>query len=115
MVIIGQVNGFTMFKIITTFTRLDTSNNFFNEEFKDHPVVVAIHDQFATSNGFLGKEILLNEGLVIEIAMKFETAENFWEFARLNHDIIDQRKNLIDSWCTRVNHKYSWRIEEEDK
>ena len=104
-----------MFKIITTLTRMDDTNNFFYEEFKDHTIVVAIQDQFARSNGFLGKEILLNAPLIVEIAMKFETAENFWEFARLNHDIIDQRKNLIEDWCKRVNHKYSWRIEEEDK
>ena len=104
-----------MFRIITTFTRLDTTNKFFNEEYENHPVVVDIHNRFAKSNGFLEKEILMNEELTIEIAMNFETADNFWEFAKINHDIIDQRKNLIEQWCASVNHKYSWRIEKEDK
>ncbi len=104
-----------MFRIITTFTRLDTTNKFFYEEFKDNPTVISIQERFAKSNGFLGKEILMNEELAIEIAMNFETADDFWEFAKSNHDIIDQRKLLVEQWCSRVNHKYSWRIEEGDK
>ena len=104
-----------MFRIITTFTRLDTTENFFYEEFKDHPIVISIQERFLKSNGFLGKEILMNEELTIEIAMNFETADDFWEFAKTNHDIIDQRKTLVEQWCSSANHKYSWRIEAEDK
>ena len=104
-----------MFRIIATFTRLDTTDKFFYEEFEDHPVVVDIQDRFARSNGFLGKDLLLIEDLKIEIAMNFETADNFWEFAKINHDIIDQRNTLVEQWCSSVNHKYSWRIEAEDK
>jgi hypothetical protein len=104
-----------MFRIITTFTRENTTKKFFHEEFKDHLTVIDIHNRFATSDGFLGKEILLNENLIVEIAMNFKIKDDFWEFAKINHDIIEQRTSLIEQWCKSANHKYSWRMEEVDK
>jgi hypothetical protein len=55
---------------------------------------------------------VLEEELKIEIAMNFESSDDFWNFAKQNYDIIEQRKQLVYEWCDKVSHVYGWRIEE---
>ena len=101
-----------MFQIITTFIRPDTSNKFFYEEYKTHPVVLSISERFHSAPGHIDIRVVLEKELKIEIAMNFESSDDFWNFAKQNYDIIEQRKQLVYEWCDKVSHVYGWRIEE---
>jgi len=101
-----------MFRIITTFLRPDTSNKFFYEEYKTHPVVLSMSERFYSAPGHINIKVILEEELKIEIVMDFETSEDFWNFAKKNYDVIEQRKQLVYDWCGKVNHVYGWRFEE---
>ena len=101
-----------MFRIITTFIRQDMSNKFFYEEYKTHPVVLSMSERFHSAPGHIDITIISEDDLKIEIAMNFESSEDFWNFAKKNYDVIEQRKQLVYDWCDKVNHVYGWRFEE---
>lgn len=107
MVIIGPDNGTLMFKIVTVFER-QNNTPFFYEQFSDHYVVNKIQSAFEKSSGFLGKEILTENPSRIEIAMCFESYDNFKNFCNQNSDLITERTKLVDEWCLKTNQTYSF-------
>lgn len=101
-----------MFQIITTFIRPDISNKFFYEEYKAHPIVLSMSERFNAAPGHIDLKVISENELKIEIAMSFESPDDFWNFAKRNYDVIEQRKQLVYEWCDKVNHVYGWRFEE---
>lgn len=97
-------------KIIVTFTRPDTTAPFFYQEFADHLVVTTLHDKFEAASGFLGKEILVEEDLKIEVAMNFKSMSEFLLFAKSNQQLLDMRRELIEEWCQTNGHTFDHRI-----
>lgn len=95
-----------MFKITVTFQRSTTEAEFFYTAFADHPVVLGLKEKFESHPGFRGKEILVEEDYRVEIAMNFDTVENFLDFAKANQDLLDQRTELIADWCEKNNHTF---------
>ncbi len=108
---IGLRSGVRMFKVIVTFKRTDTDADFFYTAFADHPVVLALKDKFESHPGFRGKEVLVDEEYVVEIAMKFDTVESFKDFADSNKDLLDQRMAIIQQWCQENNHTFEHRFQ----
>jgi hypothetical protein len=100
-----------MFRAVVIFQRPNTLSKFFYHEYVDHPVVVDIQKSFESSQGFLSKKILVNEELKFEVAMEFETFENFMSFVESNKNLIDQRNALVEEWCTKNNHSFDHRFE----
>lgn len=97
-----------MFKIVTVFTRLETTDNFFYDQYADHTVVVQLKEKFQQSTGFLGKEFLKQEDLIVEIAMCFESQSDFFNFVTANKQLLDQRFDLINQWCQISNQTYNF-------
>ena len=97
-------------KIIVTFTRPDKTADFFYHAYAEHPVVQALHDKFEAAPGFLGKEILVDEDYKTEVAMNFDTVDNFLLFAKTNQELLDLRKALIEQWCNTVGHTFDHRL-----
>lgn len=100
-----------MFRAVVTFTRPNTSANFFYQEYIDHPVIKEIQSKFETSQGFIGKKILLSEELRFEVAMEFDSLENFMSFVDSNKSLLDQRNNLVVEWCSKNDHVFEHRFE----
>jgi hypothetical protein len=69
-------------------------------------------ERFHSAQGHIDLTVILEDDLKIEIAMNFESSEDFWNFAKKNYDVIEQRKQLVNEWCDKVNHVYGWRFEE---
>jgi hypothetical protein len=69
-------------------------------------------ERFHAAPGHIDIKVILEQELKIEIAMNFESSEDFWNFAKQNYDIIEQRKQLVYKWCDKVDHIYGWRFEE---
>lgn len=97
-------------KIIVTFTRPDTTAQFFYQEYAEHLVVVTLHDKFEAASGFLGKEVLVEEEFKIEVAMNFDSMKNFLLFAKSNQELLDARQALIEAWCQQHGHTFNHRI-----
>lgn len=97
-------------KIIVTFKRTTKDADFFYTAFAEHPVVLALKDKFESHSGFFGKEILVEEDYRVEIAMNFDTVENFLDFAKSNQELLDQRKELIENWCKQNSHTFEHNI-----
>lgn len=100
-----------MFRAVVTFKRPDASANFFYQQYINHPVVKEIQSRFESSQGFLGKKILIQEELRFEVAMEFDNFENFMSFVESNKDLIDQRNELVKDWCENNNHIFEHRFE----
>jgi hypothetical protein len=69
-------------------------------------------ERFHAALGHIDITVISDDDLKIEIAMNFESSEDFWNFAKKNYDVIEQRKQLVYDWCDKVNHVYGWRFEE---
>lgn len=100
-----------MFRAVVTFKRPDSLSKFFYHEYVDHPVIVDIQKSFESSQGFISKKILVDDELNFEVAMEFDTFENFMLFVGSNKDLIDQRNALVEEWCTKNNHSFDHRFE----
>ena len=100
-----------MFRAVVTFERPDTSANFFYQEYIDHPVVKEIQAKFESSQGFIAKRILLETDSLFEVAMEFDSFETFMSFVEKNKELIDQRNELVKSWCETNNHRFEHRFE----
>lgn len=109
-VFIGPDSGIKMLKVTVTFQRSTTDAEFFYTAFAEHPIVLALKDKFEGHPGFRGKEILVEEEYRVEIAMNFDTVENFLDFAKANQDLLDQRKAIIEDWCKQNNHTFEHTI-----
>jgi len=104
---IGHNSGLEMFKIIVEFTRPNNSHKFFYEEFAEHPVVLSLKNSFESHPGFKGKEIFIDSDNRLEVAMNFDTVENFLDFAKTNQDMLDKRMVLIQDWCEKTGQTFS--------
>jgi hypothetical protein len=102
-----------MFEIVAKFNRQSTDFDFFYTAHKSHPVVLNIHEQFLKAVGHRELTVLRNDYDCMEISMSFDSAENFWQFAKNNITLIEQRQQLIDQWCDKTGHVYSWRTNTE--
>jgi hypothetical protein len=102
-----------MFEIVAKFNRQSTDFDFFYTAHSSHPVVLNIHEQFVKAPGHRELAVLRNDNDCMEISMSFDSAEMFWQFAKNNIELIDQRQQLIDQWCAKTGHVYSWRTNTE--
>jgi hypothetical protein len=100
-----------MFRAVVIFNRPDTSANFFYTEYIDHPVVKEIQAKFESSQGFIGKRILLKTDTTFEVAMEFSSFENFMTFVEKNKELIEQRNELVKFWCETNRHQFDHRFE----
>jgi antibiotic biosynthesis monooxygenase (ABM) superfamily enzyme len=97
-------------KIVVTFNRPNSSHKFFYEEYDQHPVVMALYSNFESYPGFLKKEILLETETTAEVAMSFNTLEDFLNFSKDNKNLLDQRKALIEEWCQQTGHTFNHQL-----
>jgi antibiotic biosynthesis monooxygenase (ABM) superfamily enzyme len=100
-----------MFNAVVTFERADTTAKYFYHEYENHPVILEIQKRFQESLGYIGKTILIDEEHKFEIAMQFDCYDNFMEFVNSNKDILEQRNQLVSSWCEQNNHTFAHRFE----
>jgi len=99
-----------MFEIVTKFTRLSSEWDFFYTAHKSHAVVLSIAEQFIKSPGHREIKVISEEQLKIEISMTFDTVEHFQQFIRNNLELIEQRNQLVEDWCSKTKHTYEWYI-----
>jgi hypothetical protein len=97
-----------MFEIVAKFTRQSPEFDFFYTAHKNHSVVLRIYEQFSNTVGHRDLTVLRNDNDCMEISMTFDSAENFWQFIKGNIELIEQRQQLIDQWCSKTGHVYSW-------
>jgi len=97
-----------MFEIVAKFTRQSPEFDFFYTAHKNHPVVLSIYKQFSNTVGHKELTVIRNNDDCMEISMTFDTADTFWQFVKDNSKLLEQRQQLIDSWCARTGHVYSW-------
>lgn len=97
-------------KIVVTFNRPDSSHKFFYDEYAQHPVVMSLHTRFESYPGFLKKEILVDNETTAEVAMNFNTLEDFLNFSKDNKNLLDQRRVLIEEWCQQTGHTFKHQL-----
>jgi len=97
-----------MFEIVAKFTRQSPEFDFFYTAHKNHPVVLSIYKQFSNTVGHKEIKVVRSDDQCMEILMSFNSAENFWQFIKDNNELIEQRQQLIDQWCSKTGHIYSW-------
>lgn len=100
-----------MFSITTKFTRPNSNSKFFYEEFNDHPIVLEIRKQFFNFPGHIDITVVKDDLLTKEIAMTFDNVDTFWKFSQEHCDILDKRRQLVEEWCKKNNHCYSWTMQ----
>lgn len=100
-----------MFRAVVTFKRPDSAAKFFYQEYIDHPVVKEIQSKFESNQGFIAKRVLLETDSMFEVAMEFDSFENFMSFVEKNKELIDQRNELVKHWCETNNHVFEHRFE----
>jgi len=67
-----------------------------------------LKEAFESSEGFSGKEILVETESKVEIAMNFETKKQFHQFCDHNELLLQQRSGLINEWCKKTGQTYTF-------
>lgn len=96
------------FAIVAKFSRKNDIDDFFYHRYQDHPVVLEIKNRFESTGGHVGKSILVDSFEVFEVALVFETQEDFIEFVLKNENILQQRNDLINEYCEKTGHRYEY-------
>ena len=100
-----------MFKIVASFTRLNSDFEFFNDIYSNYDVVVEIHNNAAKLSGFLGvDENVYRDDYRCDKALCFDSAQTFYQFAMENKDLLDKRMLLINEYCVRTKHEYKYYV-----
>jgi hypothetical protein len=99
-----------MIEVVSTFTRPNADVDFFYQVHGDHPLVQKILNEFNQSIGSNRVYLKSLDRYKMEIAMKFDSQEQFWQFAGNNKELFEQRQSMIEDWCARTGHEYSWKI-----
>lgn len=97
-----------MFEIVSVFTRPDTEVDFFYRVHAGHSVVQEILKAYNQLTGSTGTSLKYFDGYRMEVSMTFENKNQFWKFVEENKDLLDQRAKLIEDWCDRTSHTYSF-------
>ena len=97
-----------MFEIVSVFTRPDTEVDFFYRVHGGHSVVQEILKAYNQSTGSTGTSLKYFDGYRMEVSMTFENKNQFWKFVEDNKELLDQRSKLIEDWCERTGHTYSF-------
>jgi hypothetical protein len=97
-----------MFEIVAKFNRQSDDFDFFYVAHKKHPVVLGIYERFVGTVGHKELKVIRDDNQCMEISMTFDDADTFWQFAKDNIKLIEQRQQLIDQWCAKTGHVYSW-------
>ncbi len=100
-----------MFKIVASFTRLNTDYDFFNDLFMTNEVVVEIHKNADSIPGYLGiDEHIYRDEYRCDKALCFENKDSFLQFAIENQNLLDQRLLMIKEYCDSTGHEYKYYI-----
>lgn len=105
-----------MFKIVASFTRINSDHNFFYEDYAQHPVMIQLHNKLTTTSGYLGIFEIVSTETQQDLALGFDTILDFQNFAQSAQDILAERIGLIEEYCRGTGHVYKYyMIENEDK
>ncbi len=100
-----------MFKIVASFTRPNTDNEFFSDIYMEYDLIKEIHINARRNSGFLGiDENVYRDELRCDKALCFDSQQSFLEFAAENKHLLDQRNALVDEYCLRTNHVYKYYV-----
>ena len=99
-----------MFKIVSSFSRENPDYNFFYHDYNQHPTVLEILENANATRGFLGLFEIVCDDYQHDLALGFETAEDFQAFVQANQVILNKRSELISDYCQRTGHEYKYYI-----
>jgi hypothetical protein len=96
-----------MFSIVVEFKRDTTENKFFYEEFTDHPVIVKILSLLQQHPKYISM-YRESDDYTFKILLKFKDKGSFLEILNNNQELFITRHMMIEEWCEKVDHKYSF-------
>lgn len=104
-----------MFKIVSSFSRVNFDYNFFYHDHNQHPVVLEILETAKKTQGFLGLFEIFCDEYKHDVGLGFETSMNFQEFLQANQVILNKRSELLSEYCKRTGHEYKYYIIENEE
>ena len=104
-----------MFKIVGSFTRSDTDQEFFNDIYMTHEVLVEIHENAKQIPGFLGiDENVYRDEFRCDKALCFENEAAFNQFVQENLPLLFKRNLIIEDFCKATGQMYKYYTITED-
>lgn len=98
-----------MFKIISSFTRTDTDQEFFNDIYSSYDIVNELHRNAEKIPGFLGiDETVYRDEFRCDKALCFDSEESFNLFVAQNYELLIKRSQLIEDYCQSTGQVYKY-------
>jgi hypothetical protein len=105
-----------MFKIVASFTRSNTDQEFFNDTYSNYEVIMQIQKNAKQIPGFLGiDEHIHRDDFRCDKALCFENEAAFSQFVEENQQLLFKRNQLIENFCNTTGQMYKYYIIKEDK
>jgi hypothetical protein len=105
-----------MFKIVSSFTRPNTDQEFFNDIYLTHELITELHRNAERISGFLGiDENIYRDEFRCDKALCFENELAFSQFVEENQQLLFKRNQLIEDFCNTTGQMYKYYIITEDK
>lgn len=103
-----------MFKIVASFTRINTDHEFFNDVYSNYEIVNQIHAMAETLPGYLGiDENVYRDEFRCDKALCFENKLAFDNFVNKCQILLAKRKQIIEEYCQRTGQEYKYYIIED--
>lgn len=99
-----------MYKVVAVFTKLDAEDPFFcdTEEYKDNSLVQDLHKAADATGKYHGMELISEDLHKKEMAMLFDSKQDFEMWAYSNMELLEERKEMINTWCEITGHGYDF-------
>lgn len=104
-----------MFKIVASFTRSDTDQEFFNDSYMTDKLIIEIQQNAEQIPGYLGiDENVYRDEFRCDKALCFENEAAFRQFVEENQQLLFKRNQLIEDFCNTTGQMYKYYIITED-
>ena len=104
-----------MYKIVASFTRSNTDQEFFNDTYSNYEVIMEIQQNAKQIPGFLGiDENVYREEFRCDKALCFENKAAFDQFVEENQQLLFKRNLLIEDFCKATGQMYKYYTITED-
>jgi hypothetical protein len=99
-----------MYKVIAIHTKLDAEDPFFcdTEEYLENDIVLELHKKAAETGKYHGIEEISADSYKKELAMLFDSKQDFEMWAYSNMELLEERKEMINTWCEITGHGYDF-------
>jgi hypothetical protein len=99
-----------MYKVIAVFTKLEAEDPFFcdTEEYKENGIVIDLHKTATSTGKYHGIVEVSSDDYKKEMAMLFDSKQDFEMWAYENMPLLEERKEMIDTWCQITGHGYDF-------